>query len=572
MIFSKIFNQAPKLIEIFVNNKTVKCTPGMPLIEAIALANIEIPRFCYHEKLNIAGNCRMCLVEVEKVPKPIASCAYPVMPNMKVFTDSPKVKQAREGVMEFLLANHPLDCPICDQGGECDLQDQSMSFGNDKSRFSSEIKGEALGGNKRAVEDKNLGPIVKTSMNRCIHCTRCVRFANDIAGAVELGTSGRGNDIQIGTYVDKMIPSELSGNIVDLCPVGALTAKPYAFKARPWELTKTESVDVFDACGSFIRIDTRGNDVMRVLPRINDEINEEWISDKTRHAIDGLSVQRLSVPMVRNNEEFVPITWQQAFNIFQEQVAKAGNKIAGVVGSLADTESIVALKDLVHNLDGRIWLDFNLKNKAAVCDLTVRHSYSFNTSINNLEDSDLILLIGTNPRTEAAILNIRIRKAYLKGADIFLNGPKYDLNYGYSYAGNGTKSLSELLNDKLFIEKLKKSKKPVVICGNGVSGSNATLKFIDSLKKINEKTVFNNLSVSIGNSSFYELGISDPVDITPKLVYLLNSDESQEVPEDAFVIYQGHHGDYGASIANLILPVLIVNLGFCIYRKVKHIC
>ena len=557
MFTRKLLQVSKDLVEIMVNNKPVKCTVGMPLIDAIELAGIDIPRFCYHEKLNIAGNCRMCLVELERAPKPVASCSYPVMPNMKVFTDTPKVKLAREGVLEFILANHPLDCPICDQGGECDLQDQSMAFGNDKSRFSAHFNNSPLGGDKRAVEDKNLGPIVKTSMNRCIHCTRCVRFANDIAGAVELGTTGRGNDLQIGTYVEKTISSELSGNIVDLCPVGALTSKPYAFKARPWELNKTESIDVLDACGSFIRVDSRGQEVMRILPRLNEEINDEWIGDKTRHSCDALQVQRLTVPMTKSeNGEFVPITWQQAFNIFRQQVEIAESNILGIVGQLSDCESMVALKDFIARKNGTTVLDLHLNQPASIANNAIRSNYVFNSTINKLDQNDFILIIGANPRTEAAVLNIRIRKAYLNGASVYLNGPKYDLNYGVNYLGDGLSKLESSLNNPDFISFFKASKSPAVIIGEGVAGSPSILKFVKTLKSINKSLISNVLATNIAYTGAYELGIPSPTPKTvPKLVYLLNADKTENIPKSAFVVYQGHHGDYGASIADLILPV-----------------
>ena len=540
------------LVEIHVNNKPIQCTVGMPLIDAIELAGVDIPRFCYHEKLNIAGNCRMCLVELERAPKPVASCSYPVMANMKVFTDTPKVKSAREGVMEFLLANHPLDCPICDQGGECDLQDQSIAYGSDKSRFAA-----LSGGIKRAVEDKPFGPIVKTSMNRCIHCTRCVRFANDIAGAVELGTSGRGNDMQIGTYIQKTINSELSGNIVDLCPVGALTSKPYAFKARPWELQKTESVDVLDAVGSFIRVDSRGVQVMRVLPRLNDAVNGEWISDKTRHAIDALSIQRLTMPMMKLNNELIPITWQQAFSIVREQVNKAHSKILGITGQLADVESMVALKDFIHALNGQTAIDLHLNHpNTSIANNSIRNNYLFNTSIRGLEESDFILLIGTNPRTEASVLNIRIRQAYLNGANIYLNGPKYDLNVGYTHVGDGVDSLQTLLKNNTFVQQLQDAKQPCFILGEALAGSTSIASLIHQLKQINNRVDVNILATSIAYTGAYEIGIPEIEPIkSPKLVYLLNADKTTNIPKDAFVIYQGHHGDYGASIADLILPV-----------------
>ena len=564
MLARKLFQKAKNLVDITVNGKTVSCTQGMPLIDAIELAGIDIPRFCYHEKLNIAGNCRMCLVELDKAPKPIASCSYPVMANMKVLTETPKVKQAREGVLEFILANHPLDCPICDQGGECDLQDQSIAFGSDKSRFSAYFQDSPLGGQKRAVEDKNLGPIVKTSMNRCIHCTRCVRFANDIAGAVELGTTGRGNDLQIGTYVEKMITSELSGNIVDLCPVGALTSKPYAFRARPWELTKTESIDVLDACGSFIRVDSRGVQVQRVLPRLNEEINDEWISDKTRHSCDGLQVQRLVSPLVKSNNEFVPITWQQAFSIFRDKVQDS--QMLGIIGQLADCESTMALKELMNKFNSPCSQELHINHPSSVVIPTTRSAYSF-SSFTKIDESDCIVLLGTNPRTEASVLNIRIRKSYLNGANIFLNGPKYDLNYEYTYLGDGLDALVSLKDSSELHKALKSAKQPHIIIGEAIAGSPQLHSFIQSSKSINSNTTTNILSTSISTTGAYELGIAHVPVNKPKLVYLLNADQTTSIPKDAYVVYQGHHGDYGASVADLILPVILFNIGISIHRK-----
>ncbi|KAJ2849347.1 ndufs1 NADH-ubiquinone oxidoreductase subunit, partial [Coemansia erecta] len=400
---------------------------GSAIIQAAEKANITIPRFCYHERLGIAGNCRMCLVEIEKSPKMAASCAMPVGPGMRVLTDTPKIKQAREGVMEFLLANHPLDCPICDQGGECDLQDQSMRYGTDRGRFYE---------NKRSVEDKDLGPLVKTTMTRCIHCTRCVRFMNEVAGTGELGTTGRGNDMQIGTYVNRPLLSELSGNIIDLCPVGALTSKPYAFTARPWELKNTESIDVMDALGSNIRVDSRGEEVMRVIPRTNDEINEEWISDKARFANDGLKRQRLTTPLVRDGDKFVPASWADALQLVADRFRSTSpGHIRAVAGDLADAESMVALKDL-FNAAGSENLSIDALNNRSTpaCGADVRSNYIFNASIANVEDADVVLLVGTNPRHEAPVLNARLRKPYLATtAEFGVIGDRVDLTYDYDH-------------------------------------------------------------------------------------------------------------------------------------------
>jgi NADH dehydrogenase (ubiquinone) Fe-S protein 1 len=422
-------------ITVTVDGIDVLVENGSSVLQACEVVGIEIPRFCFHERLLIAGNCRMCLVEIEKSPKPQASCAVPVMPGMKIFTNTPLVKKAREGVLEFLLLNHPLDCPICDQGGECDLQDQAMIFGSDRSRFFER---------KRGVEDKNLGPLVKTIMTRCIHCTRCVRFATEVAGVEVLGTTARGIDTEIGTYVEKMFESELSGNIIDLCPVGALTSKPYAFTSRPWELKNTESVDVLDSVGSNIRVDTRGTEIMRIIPRLNEEINEEWISDKTRFSYDALKRQRLTQPMIRNKSgNLVPVEWLEAFNFIKKNLKGVSpNEIVGIVGNLVDVETMFTLKNflaangsstLVSEFgDGEINQDF-LQNQ------------TFNSTIQGIEDSDLCLLIGTNPRKEAALINARIRKRYLQGEfSVASIGPNVNLTYPVEHLGVSTKVLAEV--------------------------------------------------------------------------------------------------------------------------------
>ena len=391
----------PKLT---IDGREVEVERGLTVLQACETIGIEIPRFCYHERLSIAGNCRMCLVAMEKSPKPIASCAMPAGDGMVIHTNTPEVQKMRRGVMEFLLINHPLDCPICDQGGECDLQDQAMVYGLDRSRFHE---------NKRAVEDKNLGPLIKTIMTRCIHCTRCVRFATEIAGVSELGATGRGEHMEIGTYVERALTSELSGNMIDLCPVGALTSKPYAFVARSWELTKTESVDVLDAVGSNIRIDSRGREVMRILPRLNEDVNEEWISDKTRFACDGLKRQRLDRPFVRRDGRLLPASWSEAFDVIAARLlGVAGDRIAAIAGDLVDCEAMFALKQLMAAL-GSPHLD--CRQDGARLDATLRAAYLFNTTIAGIEAADACLLIGTNPRREAAIVNARLRKRYVAG-------------------------------------------------------------------------------------------------------------------------------------------------------------
>jgi NADH-quinone oxidoreductase subunit G len=391
------------MLKLKVNEIEVEVEEGLTVLQACEKAGVEIPRFCYHEKLSIAGNCRMCLVEMEKSPKPIASCAMPAADGMVIKTNTPKIEKSRKGVMEFLLANHPLDCPVCDQGGECDLQDQSMFYGIDKSRFKE---------NKRSVPDKNMGPLIKTQMTRCIHCTRCIRFATEIAGVPELGAIGRGEDMQITTYLEQSIQSELSGNVIDLCPVGALTSKPYVFEARPWELKKTESIDVMDAVGSNIRVDTYGWEVKRILPLINEDINEEWISDKTRYACDGLSNQRLDTPYIKYNGKFEKASWDEVFKIIKSKIKNTSkDKIAGFVGDLANMESSYIFKEFFdRTLDTN---NYDCRTSNYYTNINERENYLFNSKINGIEESDLIFLIGTNPRFEATIVNARIRKSYV---------------------------------------------------------------------------------------------------------------------------------------------------------------
>jgi len=470
--------------------------------------------------------------------------------------------------MEFLLANHPLDCPICDQGGECDLQDQSMRYGSDRTRFH-EITG------KRAVEDKELGPLVKTTMTRCIQCTRCIRFANEVAGVEELGTTGRGNDMQIGMYVEKTTDSELSGNIIDLCPVGALTSKPYAFHARPWELKNTESVDVTDAVGSNIRVDSRGVQVMRVLPRTNDNVNEEWISDKTRFSYDGLRFQRLTTPLVKQGDRFVAATWQDALTAIANGLATSGAKgdeIRAVAGHLADTESLVALKDLVNRL-GSDNLTFDQVNgdKAPAHGVDVRSNYLFNSTIPGLEEADAILLIGTNPRHEAAVLNSRIRKSWLHtGLEIGLVGERVDTTYGYDYIGSDAKALSNFVaGEGPFVEKFKAAKKPLIIVGSAVNEHadgaavfHAIAKYVEANKSKLLTPEWNGLNILqrvASRSAAYDIGFvpsKKASQTKPKFIYLLNADEidPKSIPQDAFVVYQGHHGDLGAQLADVCLP------------------
>ncbi|KAJ3134690.1 hypothetical protein HK100_003411 [Physocladia obscura] len=502
---------------------------------------------------------------MEKSPKPIASCAMPVMPGMKIKTNTPLVKKAREGVMEFLLANHPLDCPICDQGGECDLQDQSIRFGSDRSRLKTCDE-------KRAVEDKNFGPLVKTVMTRCIQCTRCVRFANEVAGAVELGTSGRGNDMQIGTYVEKALNTEMSGNVIDLCPVGALTNKPYAFNARPWELKKTESIDVLDAIGSNIRIDSKGLEVLRVVPRLNDDINSEWISDKTRWACDGLKRQRLTTPLVRKNGQFVETSWQEALGTVSVALKGIkGDEIVAMAGQLADAESLVVLKDLFNSLGSEnIRLDSKHLESTPAGLTDFRSSYIVNSTLNGVEEADVILLVGTNPRHEAAILNTRIRKAYLNGLDVGLIGEiPAALNYEYEHVGTDPSSLADLVNgSSAFAKKLSSAKKPLIIVGSNILEREDSSSILANVAILSEKLKSNSspewkpyafLQRAASWTAALDLGFSSSSispTANPKFIYLLNADsfDENEIPADAFVVYQGHHGDRGAHLADVILP------------------
>lgn len=555
----------PKLT---IDGEEIEVEAGITVLQACELAGKEIPRFCYHERLSVAGNCRMCLVEVAPgPPKPQASCALPVGEGMTVQTDSEMVRKARRGVMEFLLINHPLDCPICDQGGECDLQDQAMGYGYDRTRFAE---------NKRAVEDKELGPIVKTVMTRCIHCTRCIRFATEIAGVPELGATGRGENMEVGTYVEKALTSELSGNLIDLCPVGALTSKPYAFVARSWELKKTESIDVMDALGSNIRVDARGPEVLRVLPRNNDDVNEEWISDKSRYACDGLRRQRLDQPYVRKDGKLTAVDWPEAFNAIRDRLAgRNGSKIAAIAGDLADCESMTALKDLMAAV-GSPHLD--CRQDGSHMGTQGRAGYIFNSTIAGIEDSDALLIVGSNPRWEATVLNARIRKRFLMGPyPIGVIGPESDLTYKHENLGAGPDTLSALAKGEIaFAETLKSAERPMVILGADVltrSDGQAILKVIHGMAEefgiVNDSwNGFNVLQRVASRVGGLDLGflpqeggadleriLSGTVSGSIDTVYLLGADEFDTVRlGDAFVIYQGHHGDAGAHRADVVLP------------------
>ncbi|KAL5335237.1 hypothetical protein BJX70DRAFT_401745 [Aspergillus crustosus] len=554
-------------VELTIDGKKVSVEAGSALIQACEKAGATIPRYCYHEKLMIAGNCRMCLVEVERAPKPVASCAWPVQPGMVVKTDSPLVHKAREGVMEFLLANHPLDCPICDQGGECDLQDQSMRYGADRGRFH-ELDG------KRAIEDKNIGPLVKTSMNRCIQCTRCVRFMNDVAGAPELGTSGRGNDMQIGTYLERNLDTELSGNIIDLCPVGALTSKPYAFRARPWELKHTESIDVHDALGSNVRIDTRGTEVMRVLPRLNDDINEEWINDKSRFACDGLKTQRLTTPLIRQEGKFVPATWEQALTVIasaHQKLQLKENEFKAISGHLVDAETLVAMKDLANKLGSdNLALDQPGGSSPIAHGVDIRSNYLFNSRIYGIEEADAILLVATNPRHEASVLNARIRKQYLRSdLEVGLVGENFDSTFDFEHLGSDVAALKGALSGA-FGKKLASAKRPMIIVGSAAAEHENAKAIFETVGTFVEKHAsnfstpewqgYNVLQRAASRAAAYEVGFTTPspevAQTKPKIVWLLGADEvrQSEIPSDAFVVYQGHHGDRGAQIADVVLP------------------
>lgn len=562
---------APEKVEVFVDDKPVLVEPGTTLLQACAAAGVEIPRFCYHERLSIAGNCRMCLVEVERSPKPIASCAMPVMKGMKIKTDSPMTRKAREGVMEFLLMNHPLDCPICDQGGECDLQDQSMAFGSDRSRFT-----DMDHDGKRAVEDKNVGPLIKTIMTRCIHCTRCIRFASEVAGVDDLGTTGRGNDMQVGTYVEKMFKSELSGNIIDLCPVGALTSKPYAFTTRPWETRKIESIDVMDALGSNIVISMRTNEVMRILPRMNEEINEEWISDVTRFAYDGLKRQRLTSPFVRNEKGvLVQADWETALiAAAQKIVATPGERVAAIAGGLVDAEALVALKDYLNCLGSEaLCTEEIFPMDGAGTDL--RSNYLLNTKIQGVEQADLVLLVGTNPRYEAPLFNSRIRKSWINNdLSVAMVGTQVDLTYEYDHLGDAAHILEDIASGKHpFAKTLAQAKRPMVVVGSAAlqrgdgksihkavstiaqnarvqSGCGEDWKVLNVLHRVASQVA----ALDLG----YKAGVDYIRENPPKVLFLLGADEGAitkaDIPSDCFVIYQGHHGDRGASMADVILP------------------
>ena len=551
-----------------VDGIEVTVEPGQTVLQACEAVGVEIPRFCYHDRLEIAGNCRMCLVEMEGgPPKPIASCAMPAGDNMVIKTNTPAVKKAREGVMEFLLINHPLDCPICDQGGECDLQDQSMAYGKDHSRYH-EVK--------RAVKDKNLGPLIKTTMTRCIHCTRCVRFITDVAGVEELGAVFRGEHTEIGTYVEAALTSELQGNLIDLCPVGALTSKPYAFTARPWELRHTETIDVHDAVGSNIRVDTRGRQVMRVLPLLNEDINEEWISDKTRFACDGLAKRRLDAVYVKRDGKLQQSSWDAGFDAVKERLeGLEGSKIAAIAGDLACAESMTALKDLMSALGSA---NIDCRQDGAKIGTGARGGYLFNTTIAGIENADFCLLVGTDPRHEASILNARLRKRYLKGDfTIYSVGAELDATYPVTELGAGSDVLKEIIAGRHDVcARMVEAERGMIIVGQDALARSDGEQVLAGLKTIAEKTDivtsdwngFNVLHNAAARVAGLDLGMipgEGGLDVAGiqsaagkgdlDVVFLLGADEiDTSVFGNAFVVYIGSHGDNGAHHADVVLP------------------
>ncbi|EEA96216.1 NADH-quinone oxidoreductase subunit NuoG [Pseudovibrio sp. JE062] len=565
------------MTKLVVDGKEIEVPAEYTVMQACEEAGAEIPRFCFHDRLSVAGNCRMCLVEVKGgPPKPVASCAMgvrdlrpgPEGQPPEIFTKSPMVKKAREGVMEFLLINHPLDCPICDQGGECDLQDQAMAYGVDSSRFAE---------NKRAVENKYIGPLVKTIMTRCIHCTRCVRFTTEVAGVSELGLIGRGEDAEITTYLEEALSSELQGNVIDLCPVGALTSRPYEFNARPWELVKTESVDVMDALGSAIRVDTRGKEVMRIMPRLNEEVNEEWISDKTRFIWDGLKTQRLDRPYAKQNGKLAPASWTDALNAVASKVKAAGGaKTAAIAGDLASVEDMFALKALMESIGS---VNMDCRQDGAQLDPSLgRTTYLFNSSVEGIEDTDVILLVGANPRVEAPVLNARIRKVWRHGgAKIGFIGQPADLTYDVDYLGAGPDTLADIASGKnAFAAVLKGAKKPMIIVGEGAIARedgaavlSAAAKLAESVGAVSDEwNGFNVLHTAASRVGGLDIGFvpgeggldaGGIQDAAAKgdvdVVFLLGADElDMSSFGDAFVVYIGTHGDRGAHRADVILP------------------
>jgi NADH-quinone oxidoreductase subunit G len=539
------------MTKLTVDGIEVEVPAGASVLQACEAAGKEIPRFCYHERLSVAGNCRMCLVEVEKAPKPVASCAFPVAEGMKVFTDSEVVRRARRGVMEFLLINHPLDCPICDQGGECDLQDQALAYGRDLSRYTEE---------KRSVRDKYVGPLIKTIMNRCIHCTRCVRFAQEVAGVPEMGATGRGETMEIGTYIDQALTSELSGNLIDICPVGALTSRPYAFVSRPWELTKTDSVDVLDALGAPIRVDSRAGEVLRILPRQNDDINEEWIGDRSRFAFDGLKRKRLDRPWLRRDGSLRQASWREA--LAAAALRMRGARIGAVCGGTVEAESLFALRRLLEAL-GQAHLD--ARHDGAKLDVSRRDFYLFNTTIAGLDEADALVVIGSDPRTEAPVLNARIRRRWAKGGfRAGVIGPALDLTYPSRHLGTAPGEIAAAA------EFLAGAEKPVVILGRGavtradgaavLAAAWELTRAVGGLRP--DWHGFNLLHRFGGEVGALDAGFVAGLSLEEMLsggvdvLWLMGADDFDmaRIPASTFVIYQGHHGDAAAARADAILP------------------
>ncbi|XP_047741031.1 NADH-ubiquinone oxidoreductase 75 kDa subunit, mitochondrial [Hyalella azteca] len=547
---------ADNRVEVFVDDIPVMVEPGTTVLQAAAMAGVEIPRFCYHERLSVAGNCRMCLVEVEKAAKPVAACAMPVMKGWRIKTNSEMTRKAREGVMEFLLINHPLDCPICDQGGECDLQDQSMAFGSDRTRFLDP---------KRAVEDKNLGPLVKTIMTRCIHCTRCVRFASEVAGVEDLGTTGRGNSMEIGTYVEKMLLSELSGNVIDLCPVGALTSKPYSFSARPWELRRTDSIDVFDALGSNITVNHRTGEVLRILPKTNEDINEEWLADKARFACDGLKRQRLVAPMVKDSKgDLRPCEWEDALIVAATALQEANGSVAAVAGGQADAEALTALRDLVYRLGGQhVCTEEVFPDNGSGTDL--RSNYLLNSSIAGMEEADLVVFIGTNPRYVVLVLPCM---SPTPGAwcwcCLVCHQPQH--------LGDSSATVEQLCaGTHAFSSKLAAAKRPMIIVGQALLGQSQGGVLYAKICQLANKlrgsvepswrvlNVLHRVASQVAALDLgYKAGVAAVRQQKPKVLFLLGADEGaitrSDLPADTTVIYQGSHGDAGAAMADIVLP------------------
>jgi NADH-quinone oxidoreductase subunit G len=555
---------ARKMVKMTIDGVVIEVDAAFSVLQAAEQAGKEIPRFCFHDRLSVAANCRMCLVEVEKAPKPVASCAFPVGEGMVVKTDSPLARKARRGVMEFLLINHPLDCPICDQGGECDLQDQAMAYGADHTRYLEP---------KRTVRDKDLGPLVKTNMTRCIQCSRCIRFSTEIAGVPELGGTSRGEMMEITTYVEKALTSELSGNLVDICPVGALTSKPYAYQARSWELKKTDSIDVLDAVGTNIRIDARGPQVMRVLPRLNEDINEEWMADKSRHSIDGLMRRRLDKPWLRVAGKLQPATWPEAFQAIAARLqGVSGVKIGALAGDLADAESMLALKDLMASLGSH---NIDCRQGGAHFDTSRRDFYLFNTTIAGIEEADAILLIGTNPRHEAPILNARIRKRWLQNRlPVGVIGTAVDLTYPTFHLGEGASVVDGLLADSEgFAEILTKAEHPMIVIGEAALAGPEGAALLATAWKLAEKVgglgvewhgfnVLHHAAARVGGLDLGFLPGEGALDWAGMmrggldLLWLLGADEfdAAAISPETFVVYQGHHGDRGAARADVVLP------------------